>query len=113
MKGSLNLRSIRENLLRRPWNGRRIPGDRSGDDAVSKDNYETDYARVVPRGRETHLLPGSYIEIVREIEDRPVPRHVLFDFDGTLSLVREGWPEVMVPMMVEVLSDTGTSDTDS
>src|SRR5439155_26334333 len=29
--------------------------------------------------------------------------HVLFDFDGTLSLVRQGWPEVMVPMFVEML----------
>src|SRR4026207_1768675 len=28
--------------------------------------------------------------------------HVLFDFDGTLSLIREGWPEVMVPMFVEM-----------
>jgi len=28
---------------------------------------------------------------------------VLFDFDGTLSLIRQGWPEVMVPMFVEVL----------
>lgn len=29
--------------------------------------------------------------------------HVLFDFDGTLSLIREGWPEVMAPMFVEML----------
>src|ERR671930_2109115 len=29
--------------------------------------------------------------------------HVLLDFDGTLSLIREGWPEVMVPMFVEML----------
>src|SRR2546427_9704495 len=29
--------------------------------------------------------------------------HVLFDFDGTLSLIREGWPQVMVPMFVEML----------
>src|SRR5512138_3384816 len=29
--------------------------------------------------------------------------HVLFDFDGTLSLVRQGWPDVMVPMFVEML----------
>lgn len=34
---------------------------------------------------------------------RPGVTHVLFDFDGTLSLIREGWPEVMVPMFVEVL----------
>src|SRR5438477_5262251 len=30
-------------------------------------------------------------------------RAVLFDFDGTLSLIREGWPRVMVGMMVEIL----------
>ncbi len=30
-------------------------------------------------------------------------RAVLFDFDGTLSLIREGWPRVMVGMMVERL----------
>lgn len=34
---------------------------------------------------------------------RPHVGHVLFDFDGTLSLVRQGWPEVMVPMLVEML----------
>jgi phosphoglycolate phosphatase len=37
-------------------------------------------------------------------------RSVLFDFDGTLSLLREGWPQVMIPMMVEVLRSTGTSE---
>jgi phosphoglycolate phosphatase len=34
---------------------------------------------------------------------RPGITHVLFDFDGTLSLVRQGWPEIMVPMFVEML----------
>ncbi len=29
--------------------------------------------------------------------------HVLFDFDGTLSLIRQGWPEVMIPMFMEML----------
>lgn len=28
---------------------------------------------------------------------------MLFDFDGTLSIIREGWPQVMVPMFTEVL----------
>jgi phosphoglycolate phosphatase-like HAD superfamily hydrolase len=27
----------------------------------------------------------------------------VFDFDGTLSMVRDGWQDVMVPLMVEVL----------
>jgi phosphoglycolate phosphatase-like HAD superfamily hydrolase len=34
-------------------------------------------------------------------------RAVLFDFDGTLSLIREGWPRVMVGMMVERLREMG------
>ncbi|MBI4657300.1 MAG: haloacid dehalogenase-like hydrolase [Verrucomicrobia bacterium] len=29
--------------------------------------------------------------------------HVLFDFDGTLSLIRQGWPDVMLPMFVDML----------
>jgi phosphoglycolate phosphatase-like HAD superfamily hydrolase len=28
-------------------------------------------------------------------------RHVLLDFDGTLSVLRQGWEEVMIPLMVE------------
>ena len=41
-------------------------------------------------------------------------RVVLFDFDGTLSLLRAGWMEVMVSMMVEILAElkTGESETD-
>ncbi len=34
---------------------------------------------------------------------RPEISHVLFDFDGTLSLIRQGWPDVMVPMFTEML----------
>jgi len=30
----------------------------------------------------------------------------LFDFDGTISVIREGWQDVMVPMMVEELMKT-------
>ena len=29
---------------------------------------------------------------------------MLLDFDGTISLIRQGWQDVMIPMMVEVLS---------
>lgn len=30
-------------------------------------------------------------------------KSVLFDFDGTLSLLREGWEEIMTPMMLEMI----------
>src|SRR5262249_37800475 len=55
-------------------------------------------------------LPDD-IEIVNPRLPRGRFRSVLFDFDGTLSLIREGWPQVMIPMMVEVLQQTGTSET--
>lgn len=50
-------------------------------------------------------VPGftGYIEFAPAFLPRSGITHVLFDFDGTLSLIREGWPEVMVPMFVEML----------
>ncbi len=38
---------------------------------------------------------------------------VLFDFDGTVSLIRSGWVEVMVPMMVETLAGLKTGETEA
>ncbi len=58
-------------------------------------------------------------EFVGEVILRPgfAPRlgisHVLFDFDGTLSLIRQGWPDVMVPMFTEALPPVdGETDAD-
>jgi phosphoglycolate phosphatase-like HAD superfamily hydrolase len=39
-------------------------------------------------------------------------RVVLFDFDGTLSLIRSGWMNVMVPMMLEILADLKTGESE-
>src|SRR5262245_33476444 len=58
------------------------------------------------------MLPDD-IEILRPDLPRGKFRSVLFDFDGTLSLIREGWPQVMIPMMVEVLRETGTGEGDA
>ncbi len=46
---------------------------------------------------------SGLVEFSASFRARPGIRHVLFDFDGTLSLIREGWPQVMVPMFTEVL----------
>ncbi len=75
------------------------------------DYREQDYQRVVDAEQESHFLPGTSIEIVRDGKPSVAPQHALFDFDGTLSLIREGWPDVMVPMMVQVLLETGTDET--
>lgn len=41
-------------------------------------------------------------ELVREVS-RGGFKHVLFDFDGTISLLREGWQDIMHPVMVEMI----------
>jgi phosphoglycolate phosphatase-like HAD superfamily hydrolase len=38
-------------------------------------------------------------------------RICIFDFDGTISLIRSGWMDVMVPMMVEILADLKTGES--
>ena len=46
----------------------------------------------------------SEIEIIHPPAGRRL-RAAVFDFDGTLSLIRTGWQDVMIPMMVEHLSN--------
>jgi phosphoglycolate phosphatase-like HAD superfamily hydrolase len=53
------------------------------------------------------------IEVLNPRLPRGRFRSVLFDFDGTLSLIREGWPQVMIPMMVAELRRTGTAETEA
>ncbi len=60
---------------------------------------------------QTQLLEGTTIEIHNTIQTGNI-KHVVFDFDGTISLIRDGWQNVMVPMMVEFLqSETETTET--
>jgi phosphoglycolate phosphatase-like HAD superfamily hydrolase len=49
------------------------------------------------------------IETVRPDASASQASVVIFDFDGTLSLIRSGWMEVMIPLCVEQLAllDTG------
>lgn len=52
-------------------------------------------------------------EIIRSDLPRGCYKAVLFDFDGTLSLLREGWPKIMNRMMVEALLRTGTGESEA
>ena len=48
----------------------------------------------------------SEIEIIKPLPDKIDIHHALFDFDGTLSLIREGWQQIMIPMMVDFIMQT-------
>jgi phosphoglycolate phosphatase len=54
----------------------------------------------------------SMIEIVNKGASASKARVALFDFDGTLSTIRSGWEDVMVPMMVELLLELKTGETE-
>jgi phosphoglycolate phosphatase-like HAD superfamily hydrolase len=54
----------------------------------------------------SYYHPETAIEVINLHVERSRIRFALFDFDGTISLIREGWQGVMIPMMVEVLLDT-------
>jgi rfaE bifunctional protein kinase chain/domain len=49
-----------------------------------------------------HFLEGSEIEVIAE----PLPGsdfcHAIFDHDGTISTLREGWEHIMQPMMMKI-----------
>lgn len=50
-----------------------------------------------------HVRPGVHASAARV---------ALFDFDGTISLIRSGWVDVMVPMMVEILAGLRTGESE-
>lgn len=53
------------------------------------------------------------IERLRPNASASHARVVLFDFDGTISTIRSGWMDVMIPMMVEILSETKSGETEA
>jgi phosphoglycolate phosphatase-like HAD superfamily hydrolase len=53
-------------------------------------------------------VEGTSIEIFNEVERGRIT-HAVLDFDGTISLIRDGWQNIMVPLMVELLMETPNS----
>ena len=64
---------------------------------------ERDYVRAREAPEIPALLPGTNIEMLSAARPAKPPAHVLFDFDGTLSLIREGWVDIMVPQLARHL----------
>jgi phosphoglycolate phosphatase len=65
------------------------------------------------RGSGTVCENTMVIEVIRERASAVEPKAVIFDFDGTLSLIRSGWLEVMVPLCVEQLLALQTGEPEA
>lgn len=53
----------------------------------------------------------NYLEIIKPlvIEKNPI-KVALFDFDGTISTLRQGWEEIMEPLMIEMINAKAPDD---
>jgi len=51
------------------------------------------------------------IEILKELpRNRPPIKAVIFDFDGTISTLRQGWEDIMAPFMIEMIAGPVTPE---
>jgi 3,4-dihydroxy 2-butanone 4-phosphate synthase/GTP cyclohydrolase II len=63
-----------------------------------------------------HQLPGwedndRMIEVLNPQAPNGPFSTAIFDFDGTLSLLRRNWQDIMIPMMVSILAECGTDES--
>jgi len=58
------------------------------------------------------LSPLPWLEVVNPRIRLRCVRHALFDFDGTVSVIRRGWENIMIPMMIEMICDGHASTPD-
>jgi rfaE bifunctional protein kinase chain/domain len=71
--------------------------------------FEPQLADAPHRAR---FLPGTEIEVIGDLPSDLQIQHCIFDHDGTLSTLREGWEKIMQPMMVEAILGLGYEDID-
>jgi rfaE bifunctional protein kinase chain/domain len=62
--------------------------------------YRPDLAR---QPRKASYLQGSEIEIAGALPRRKGFTHAIFDHDGTISTLRQGWEGIMEPMMIKAI----------
>lgn len=62
--------------------------------------------------RHASYLPDSEIEIIKKWEIKPEVQYAIFDHDGTISTLREGWENIMQPMMIKAVLGHKYNDVD-
>jgi rfaE bifunctional protein kinase chain/domain len=62
--------------------------------------------------RHARFWNDSEIEIINEWPQKLQISHAIFDHDGTISTLREGWEQIMVPMMMKAILGEHFQDAD-
>ena len=71
--------------------------------------YQPDIAEDI---RQAKYHQGSEIEIITRWQRQPEIKHAIFDNDGTVSTLREGWEQIMAPMMIRAILGDKYNDAD-
>ena len=62
--------------------------------------------------RHASYIDGTEIEIIRRWYKKPEIEYAIFDHDGTISTLREGWELIMAPVMIKAILGDKYKDAD-
>ena len=62
--------------------------------------------------RQATYYNNTEIEIINKWEEKPSIKYAIFDHDGTVSTLREGWELIMAPMMIKAILGDKYKDAD-
>ncbi|MCX6944390.1 MAG: PfkB family carbohydrate kinase [Opitutales bacterium] len=62
--------------------------------------------------RRAAYAPGTAIELALPLPAGRPLRHAIFDHDGTISTLRQGWEQIMEPMMIQAILGPAESTAD-
>jgi len=62
--------------------------------------------------RNAWYIEGTEIEILTRWNEKPQVKHAIFDHDGTISTLREGWENIMIPVMIKAILGEHFDDAD-
>ena len=69
-------------------------------------------AELAENIRHAKYVENTEIEIINNLKDKPQIIHAIFDHDGTISTLREGWELIMAPMMIKAVLGDKFQDAD-
>jgi len=79
---------------------------------IGSDPDFTWYPELAEDIRQATRLEGSEIEIINKWPEEVAIKHAVFDNDGTVSTLREGWEKIMAPVMVRAILGDKFTDAD-
>jgi len=75
--------------------------------AIGTDPHYVHNPELADNARAARFHAGSEIEVVTALPGKARLEHVIFDNDGTISTLREGWEEIMEPVMIRAILGEG------